>query len=120
MSIVKARLTYDDIKNMCVEFINDGDIIIALENRWSDWMIKTIDLDYSKEEIMEALNVTTTKYAVRIPVKWTYGGVEDDWTMYVAVYDHSIQISTHEQLLCGIDDWRNVDAAMLKELYPDI
>jgi hypothetical protein len=102
----KAPLTYEDIEKMCTEFINDPDTIIALENYWSDWMITTINLDYSREEIMRALNVTTSEIPVEIPVKWTYRRVEDEWTMYVAIYDHKIDISTHKQLLYGIDDMR--------------
>ena len=95
----KTPLTYEDIEKMCTEFINDTDTIIGQENYWTDLMITTIDLDYSKEEIMLALNVTTSEIPVEIPVKWTYRGEEDDMTIYVAIYDHKIDISTHARLL---------------------
>ncbi len=95
----KARLSYADIQKMCTDFMNDPDTIIALENYWSDWMITTIDLDYSREEIMCALNVTTSDLPVEVPVIWIHYEEYDDWTTYVAIYDRKIEISTHARLL---------------------
>ena len=99
MATDNSPLTYEYIKNICTEFINDSDTIIALENNWLDWMTQTIYVDGSKEEIMKALNVNTADKAVCIPVKFVYRGIEDDSEMYVAIYDNKIRISTLERLL---------------------
>lgn len=92
-------LTFEEIQKLCNDFINDSDTIVGMENDWTDMLVDKIKLDASREEIMQALKVTTCDNAVAVPVKLVYYGKEEDMDVYVAIYDRYIMVSTRECFL---------------------
>lgn len=91
-----STLSFEDIKNICTEFVNDTDTTIGMECNWTEWLIKDITFENKKEEIMQALNVSTTDYIVPLNVcHYRYG----EMPVYIAIYDDGIIISTKERLL---------------------
>ena len=89
-------LCYDDVQKICTDFVNDPDITIAMECDWTDWLVQEVPLEYSAEQIMHALNVTTKDEIVTVPViHQRYG----NQVVYVVICDKCIIISTRESLL---------------------
>ena len=91
-----TMLNYCEIERICTEFVNDGDTTSGMENNWHDFLVEYVPLDYTRQEIMEALNVETTVPPVPITVKHENYGEMD---VYVAIQDQNITISTKEWLL---------------------
>lgn len=94
-----TTLSFETIKNICTEFVNDSDTTIGMECAWPDYLVKWIelkDVKHTKEDIMQALNVNTTDYAVKVNVHHNQYG---DMDVYIAIYDDGIMISTKECLL---------------------
>jgi hypothetical protein len=92
-------LTFEEIQKLCNNFMNESDTIIGMENNWTDMMIDKMDLDASKEDIMQALKVSTCERVISVPVKFVYDGEEEDTNVYVAIHDGYIMVSTQERLL---------------------
>ena len=90
-------ISYDDIKNICTEFVNDSDTTIGIECMLTDYLVKEVILDCkTKDELCEALNVSRTDYAIPIEVHHEkYGDME----VYLALCDNGFIVSTKEWLL---------------------
>lgn len=91
----KMNLSYDTIKTICTDFVNDSDTVIGMQCDWHDYLIKDVQMDYDKEQIMQALKVESTKCAVPVTVTQD----QYDMQVYVAINDRSITISTKKWLL---------------------
>lgn len=95
--IIFIRKTYETmltsklIRKLCYDFVNDPDTTIAMECNWEDWLVRDISMEYSANEIMQAFNVTNNQYPVLVQVQHKKYG---DTTVYVAIYDNLIRIST--------------------------
>jgi hypothetical protein len=88
-------LSYDTIKTICTDFVNDSDTVIGMQCDWHDYLIKDVQMDYGKEQLMQALKVESTKCAVPVTVTQD----QYDMQVYVAINDRSITISTKKWLL---------------------
>jgi hypothetical protein len=89
-------LNYGEIARICTEFVNDRDTTCGMENNWHDFLVEFVPLEYSRGEIMEALNVQSTISPIPVTVEHEkYGETE----VYIAIQDHNITISTKEWLL---------------------
>jgi hypothetical protein len=104
-----TTISYNDIAKICKEFVNDPDTIIGMECNWTDYLIWRIKWQprsaYNKNSIMAALNVSSFEYAFPIHVhNEKYGG---EITVYIAVYDDCMEISTKEHLLNNKNEYRH-------------
>jgi hypothetical protein len=92
-----SSLTIDQIKNICTDFVNDPDTTIGMECFWPDYLVKEVSLDFTPEQVIQTLNVTTTEYAIPVHVHHNRYG---DMVVYVAISQNGgIKISTKEWLL---------------------
>ena len=89
-------LTFDYIKQICTEFVNDSDTTIGMECNWEDYLVKEIPLKFNTIQIMEALGVRTIEYPVPVNVHHDKYG---DMDVYIAIYNNHIVISTKSRLL---------------------
>ncbi len=100
-----TSIAYADIEKLCTTFVNDTDTTIGMECDWHDFLIWQVKHDFNKADIMSALNINTSEYAVPIEVLHNkYGKMN----VYIALYDNSFEISTKEWLLNDENEYRHV------------
>lgn len=100
-----ATISYDDIAKICKDFVNDPDTTIGMECDWAEYLILQVRHDYTKEQIMAALNASVNDPAISIDVVHERYG---DTTVYIEVYEDCIEISTNYRLLNDENEYRNV------------
>ena len=100
-----TTISYDDIAKICNDFVNDRDTTIGMECDWHDFLILQVRHGYTKGQIMSALNVSTTEFAIPLDVRHERYG---DMTVYIAVYEDCMEISTKEHLLNDENEYREV------------
>lgn len=92
----RMNLTYDTIKTICTDFVNDSDTVIGMQCDWHDYLVKEVQMDYEKDQMMKALKVESTRCAVPVTVTQDQYG---DMDVYVAINDGGITVSTKKWLL---------------------
>ncbi len=92
-----GRLVYDVIKMKCTEWINDPDTTIGMECFWTDYLVEEIPLEFTKEQLANALvNTETSLGFSEIHVEHDRYG---EHNVYIAIFDKRIIISTRDWLL---------------------
>ena len=100
-----ATISYDDIAKICKDFVNDPDTTIGMECDWMEYLILQVKHGYTKAQIMAALNASTADFAIPLDVRHERYG---DMTVYIAVYEDCMEISTRDWLLNDENEYRNV------------
>jgi hypothetical protein len=89
--------SYDEIKQICSDFVNDEDTTIGMQCLWADCIIKEVNVDLTCEQIKNALN--TREDTIPITVNHDEYGEMD---VYVGIYGNRIVISPKEYLVKNI------------------